>query len=649
MNKMTVLLRTGLLLFLLVTISFSVPGSAQTGRNKTNKGKVNAPVAKATGTEVNMKDFGARGDGITNDVPAFEAAKQALAKKGGGTIYFPKGKYMSDQNGWRVFAHNIRLRGDGIDKTFLLTPGSSNAPGLQMAPYRDAGWQNDPEQQYTYEDNVKEGDRFIKVKAGQGMSSFLRGTLFFISAGASYYDQYYGEFNQVDKVVGNTIYLVYPIGRDYTTDKSAWYGTLTQPFTPPAAGSTAKAVALKAPWNKRYPYPISLGNNLYSVMQTDGTNMVLKNMGKGNATAELPAGTHVYKGRAIRLTPSAAYNIQVEDMTIEGHRKTVVVSNSVQTRFDRVKFIWLPGKSKGGGWLDGDDGRDCILNDCIVQSDSIIGSQFARSFSDVKVLNCTFTQTSINFTEFNTNCEVANCSFTILNTNESKKYLFNPAIVTGGSTYRIYVHDNRCKVSNLSAAISSQPDIQTFPRNFLTKTTVTNNTIDAENCNGAINIINLGETLIDSNHITGSLSCVFAGTGASLFVEPSLPAAEQQRMMALSVCTIRNNYFEGYTNGFITRDPNNLIIENNDIRLTSATHTTGSKTQTSSGSIIIPFKDNYSLPVMTFVFRNNTFTGWNYTPHSINFNKPVTKGVSISNNLFINNIGVTRREKKFVL
>jgi polygalacturonase len=42
---------------------------------------------------VNVKDFGATGDGITDDSLALKMASDYLDRVGGGTIYCPKGTY----------------------------------------------------------------------------------------------------------------------------------------------------------------------------------------------------------------------------------------------------------------------------------------------------------------------------------------------------------------------------------------------------------------------------------------------------------------------------------------------------------------------------------------------------------------------------
>jgi len=43
---------------------------------------------------LNLRDFGATGDGVTDDAPAFQKALDALATAGGGTLFVPEGKYV---------------------------------------------------------------------------------------------------------------------------------------------------------------------------------------------------------------------------------------------------------------------------------------------------------------------------------------------------------------------------------------------------------------------------------------------------------------------------------------------------------------------------------------------------------------------------
>ncbi len=51
-------------------------------------------ISASGGTVLNVADFGAVGDGITDDGPAFQSALDALADAGGGTLLVPGGRYL---------------------------------------------------------------------------------------------------------------------------------------------------------------------------------------------------------------------------------------------------------------------------------------------------------------------------------------------------------------------------------------------------------------------------------------------------------------------------------------------------------------------------------------------------------------------------
>ena len=83
------------------------------------------------GAVFNVLDFGATGDGATNDQPACQAAVNAAVAAGGGAVYFPAGTYslnsvagldttpngllIPDTNGAFDTNNGIMLFGDGID------------------------------------------------------------------------------------------------------------------------------------------------------------------------------------------------------------------------------------------------------------------------------------------------------------------------------------------------------------------------------------------------------------------------------------------------------------------------------------------------------------------------------------------------------
>ncbi len=63
----------------------------------------------------NVKDFGAKGDGTTDDTDAF---KRAIAETQAGAILIPAGRYVLSDLLW-IYKSNLVLRGEGIDQTEL--------------------------------------------------------------------------------------------------------------------------------------------------------------------------------------------------------------------------------------------------------------------------------------------------------------------------------------------------------------------------------------------------------------------------------------------------------------------------------------------------------------------------------------------------
>ncbi len=73
---------------------FAAPnGSSLVGFIQAGAGAVARTAQNKMRDIVSVKDFGATGDGATNDAPAFQAAINALIARGGGTLYVPFGVY----------------------------------------------------------------------------------------------------------------------------------------------------------------------------------------------------------------------------------------------------------------------------------------------------------------------------------------------------------------------------------------------------------------------------------------------------------------------------------------------------------------------------------------------------------------------------
>lgn len=71
----------------------------------------------------NIIDFGAVGDGITNDKPAIQAAIGAASAAGGGLVYIPKGTYRLTSQ-VQIAASGVVLAGDGRESVLLHEPYS---------------------------------------------------------------------------------------------------------------------------------------------------------------------------------------------------------------------------------------------------------------------------------------------------------------------------------------------------------------------------------------------------------------------------------------------------------------------------------------------------------------------------------------------
>ena len=88
--------------------------------------------ASAESEELNLKDFGAVGDGVADDGPALQKALDALAAAGGGTLFVPAGKYSISTPVLKDFtglASSIAIR--GVESLTPVAPPS--APGSELS------------------------------------------------------------------------------------------------------------------------------------------------------------------------------------------------------------------------------------------------------------------------------------------------------------------------------------------------------------------------------------------------------------------------------------------------------------------------------------------------------------------------------------
>ncbi len=77
-----------------LAIILVVAATASTKPSHARRSHNAAPVVVPNGVTLNLSDFGAVGDGVTDNGPAFQSALDALAAAGGGTLLVPAGTYL---------------------------------------------------------------------------------------------------------------------------------------------------------------------------------------------------------------------------------------------------------------------------------------------------------------------------------------------------------------------------------------------------------------------------------------------------------------------------------------------------------------------------------------------------------------------------
>ncbi|WP_132054603.1 Ig-like domain-containing protein [Pseudocnuella soli] len=81
---------------------------------------------KWTGTTYNVKNYGAKGDGVTDDTKAITSVIALAKNNPGATLYFPAGTYIV--NGIMEAHSNNRWQGEGRDRTFIKCGPTFSSP-----------------------------------------------------------------------------------------------------------------------------------------------------------------------------------------------------------------------------------------------------------------------------------------------------------------------------------------------------------------------------------------------------------------------------------------------------------------------------------------------------------------------------------------
>jgi hypothetical protein len=109
-------------------VTLGVTGDETVGGKLTTTGAITGPIPDKGGLVVNVKTFGAVGDGVTNDTAAFIAALKSVSD-GGGTCLVPEGTYLISASGISTGGHRpsvlsgVHLTGAGRGASILRVAG----------------------------------------------------------------------------------------------------------------------------------------------------------------------------------------------------------------------------------------------------------------------------------------------------------------------------------------------------------------------------------------------------------------------------------------------------------------------------------------------------------------------------------------------
>lgn len=170
----------------------------------------------------NVKAFGAVGDGVTDDTAAIQAAVDAVATAGGGSVFVPAGHYITSSP--ILMKSNVELYGEGKTSRIHNTTATSSGSGtvVLLGTY-DADAFADPTNVTSYSvGNVAEGDYDITVTTAAEALNFAAGDVVYLYSTTGYTDgggsekPNYQQISEVLSVVSGTVTLKDPAYKAYS-------------------------------------------------------------------------------------------------------------------------------------------------------------------------------------------------------------------------------------------------------------------------------------------------------------------------------------------------------------------------------------------------------------------------------------------------
>lgn len=177
---------------------------------------INTPPGGPDGYTISVKDFGAVGDGVHDDLPNIESAIAAAVNNGGGVVFFPPGTYRC--SGQLTVQDGVFLEGSGQSSTVIdFTGATASAFPDNGMIYGGGSLTDEP----TIGSNVSAGDVSITLTSTPADLSqddvliILNTTDFSFNPQKS--DWRAGEMYLIENVSGTTVNLMSPSFDSYST------------------------------------------------------------------------------------------------------------------------------------------------------------------------------------------------------------------------------------------------------------------------------------------------------------------------------------------------------------------------------------------------------------------------------------------------
>ena len=416
-------------------------------------------------------------------------------------------------------------------KTFLEEGGG------ELGLYGESGDEDRGTEIIMVRDEVPAGSTYLVALPGQDLTRVCPGDHWRMSNGASYDNQWNGQYNTVAAVSGDTIHFRHAFVQDMSGYAHAWRFRLLLPFVQPAPGATVQLTTTEQPGGNHYPY-FTLGNNLYERISRDGDGQyTVRLLGNGNknevpAGETIPAGTRGGDPRGLVRTPLVVVGAELAGVTLYPRRDGIRWGKNMHGGLTNVVVHHAQEDPEypSGLTLSLDGGYGMHLRRCTLTTNpgQLESAQVARSSTLLEVTDCDIRNVALEVIEFSKGLRFVGNTFYLdaLTNSHPRKYNYTSARevdgarlepvtalklgVTGGDHL---VHDNRFEVIG-AVTVFSSTDIAEWRAAAGAGPTITDNRIIANYVETVYSLESTGGLIAD-NTVTGRIRTLYGRTGGA--------------------------------------------------------------------------------------------------------------------------------------